>query len=81
MLLQKGNVQRVVESKERIDQMLNDGWKEVVKAQPLDATQKDESLSYEKLKKDELIALLQEKGISFDEKAKKEELVQLLEGE
>lgn len=34
-----------------------------------------------KLKKEELIKVLEEKGIEYDEKAKKEDLIKLLEGD
>lgn len=75
MRLQKENVQRVVESPEKAEQMLNEGWYEVVEEQ----THQEEQ--FDKLNKEELMVVLSEKGITFDKKAKKEELLQLLEGE
>lgn len=75
MRLQKENVQRVVESQERAEQLLKEGWHEIVEEQVHQVEQLD------KLNKDEIMAILNEKGIAFDKKAKKEELLQLLEDE
>ena len=75
MRLQKENVQRVVEPPEKAEQMLNEGWHEVVEEQTYQVEHLD------KLNKEELMGVLTEKGITFDKKAKKEELLQLLEGE
>lgn len=75
MRLQKENVQRVVESPEKAEQMLNEGWREIVEEQAHRVEQ------FDKLNKEEIMAVLTEKGIDFDKKAKKEELIQLLEGE
>lgn len=73
MILQKENVQRIVESEVIANRMLEEGWEEITVESVVKAI---EEMSAKELKE-----LATSRGIEFDSKIKKEELIKLLEGE
>lgn len=73
MILQKENVQRIVESEVVANRMLEEGWEEIVVESVIKAI---DEIGVKELKE-----LATSRGIEFDSKIKKEELIKLLEGE
>lgn len=65
----KDNVERVIQDETIKNKLETNGWKEI-----------SQTIDIKGMKLDELKALADEKGISYDPKIKKEELFQLIEG-
>lgn len=70
-VFQRGNVVKRTDSDYQAENYLNAGYTEVTEGE------KVETVSYAKMKIEELKALLVERGIEFDAKATKDELVAL----